>query len=285
VTMKVHKASADIFVPDGRPLEQALGRVSRMGIGAHPDDLEFMALPGIAAGYDQAEEGFGGVTCTDGAGSARVGPFAEHTDEQMRQVRREEQREAARRGRYAIMIQLDYASADLQPPRCSPLEEDLVAVLSAARPRVVYTHNPADKHPTHVAVAAAVIRAVRALPADQRPARLYGGEIWRGLDWMPDADKVVQDVTGRDALAADLASVFASQIRGGKRYDLATEGRRRANATFLDPVAADTMEQACLAMDLTPLTQHDHLNPVDYVMAYLKRFSDDVRRALMQYFD
>ena len=42
-------------------------------------------------------------------------------------------------------------------------------------------------------------------------------------------------MTGRDELAARLAAVFDSQIAGGKRYDLAEQGRRRANATLLAP--------------------------------------------------
>ena len=39
--------------------------------------------------------------------------------------------------------------------------EDLAGLLRLARPEVVYTHNLADKHPTHVAVA---LRTISALP-------------------------------------------------------------------------------------------------------------------------
>ena len=44
----------------------------------------------------------GGVVVTNGAGSSQIGPCASCTDEQMQDVRREEQRATARLGRYAI---------------------------------------------------------------------------------------------------------------------------------------------------------------------------------------
>ena len=51
-------------------------------------------------------------------------------------------------------------------------------------------------------------------------------------------------MSGRDELAARLAAVFASQIEGGKRYDLAEQGRRRANATLLAPRQVDEADRA-----------------------------------------
>ena len=69
-------------------------------------------------------------------------------------------------------------------------------LIGEARPAVVYTHNLADKHDTHVAVALRTLAAIRSLPADVRPAAFYGCEVWRDLDWMVDEDKVAFDVTG-----------------------------------------------------------------------------------------
>ncbi|MFP4541109.1 MAG: hypothetical protein ACLFR7_05730, partial [Opitutales bacterium] len=80
---------------------------------------------------------------------------------------------------------------------------------------------------------------VVALPPEERPERVLGCEVWRGLDWMPDDEKVPLDVSGNLELAQQLNGVFDSQIVGGKRYDLATIGRRRANATFLESHHAD----------------------------------------------
>ena len=278
--MKLKNPTAALFVPDGTPLEKALGRVTHMGIGAHQDDLEIMAFHGIAACYQSPDRWFGGVTCTDGSGSPRSGPFADYTDEEMQAVRRREQEKAALLGEYGAVVQLDYPSAAVKKSGSADLRADLTALLEAARPSVVYTHNPADKHATHVAVAAAALDAMRRLPPGARPGAVSGCEVWSGLDWLADEDKVPLDASGREEFAAALAGIFESQIAGGKRYDLATLGRWRANATYVQSHATDEAEHLAFAMDLSPLVKDDSLDIAAYVAAFLDRFREDVLATL-----
>ena len=278
--MKLQLSTAEIFVPAGRPIDEALARVTHLGIGAHSDDLEFMAFHGILACFQSDTEWFGGVTCTNGGGSARTGPYADFTDEKMMAVRRAEQRQAAIVGRYAAMVQLDYPSGIAKDAADPRLREDLRAILAATQPRVVYTHNPADKHDTHIAVVVPVIQAIRDLPRDQRPQAVHGCEVWRDLDWLGDAEKVVHDVSGNDSLAAALNGIFDSQIAGGKRYDLAVLGRRRANATFFQSHGVDRSDALAFAMDLTPLARDDSLDIVEYVTGAIDRFRSDVAAKL-----
>ena len=274
--MNLHNATADVFIPDGAAPAAALARITHLGIGAHQDDLEFMAFHGIDACFHSDADWFGGVTCTNGSGSARTGDYAQFSDAEMMKVRRDEQRQAAILGRYAAMIQLDYPSKIAKDAGDSRLKEDLVAILAAARPRVVYTHNPADKHDTHIAVVVPVIQAIRELPRAQRPQAVHGCEGWRNLDWLPDAEKIVHDVSGHENLAAALNGVFDSQIAGGKRYDLAVLGRRRSNATFFESHGVDQSDALAFAMDLTPLVRDDTLDVVEYVTAIIDRFRADV---------
>ena len=280
--MIFHQGEADFFVPDGHDEEEALARVTHLGIGAHHDDLEFMAFHGIATCYASEEKWFAGVTCTDGAGSPRVGRYGHLSDAEMRMLRREEQRSAARVGRYAAMLQLDHPSRAVKSVDSEALVADIETILLAACPDVVYTHNPADKHDTHVAVVRAVIEAIRRIPAERRPIQVLGCEVWRGLDWMNDAEKIVLDVSGWDSLAAALHAEFGSQIAGGKRYDLATLGRRSANATFFQQHAPDAATQVCFAMDLTPLACEPALDPVEFACGFIDRFREDVRARLSQ---
>jgi len=274
--MKFHLPTADIFIPDGKPVANALARITHLGIGAHQDDLEFMAFHGILQCFHSDTEWFGGVTCTNGSGSARTGSYADFTDAEMMAVRSEEQRQAAIVGRYAAMVQLDYPSGIAKDPADPRLREDLRAILAAAQPRVVYTHNPADKHDTHVAVVVPVIQAIRDLPRDKRPQAVHGCEVWRDLDWLGDAEKIVHDVSGNDSLAAALNGIFNSQIAGGKRYDLAVMGRRRANATFFQSHGVDSSDALAFAMDLTPLAHDDSLDIIEYVTGAIDRFRADV---------
>ena len=278
--MKLHNTTAEIFIPDGQPVPAALKRITHLGIGAHQDDLEFMAFHGILACYHCEDHWFGGVTCTNGAGSARIGPYEKFTDAQMMTVRRQEQNTAATVGRYGAMIQLDYPSSAVKDASATALRNDLQQILAATRPQIVYTHNLADKHDTHIGVAVATVQALRALPAADRPAKVYGCEIWRDLDWLPDADKVLLDVSTHENLAAAVNGVFDSQIAGGKRYDLATFGRRRANATFLESHATDTATSLIFGMDLTPLVTDPTRDIVGYVTGFIEKFREDVSSKL-----
>jgi LmbE family N-acetylglucosaminyl deacetylase len=198
----------------------------------------------------------------------------------MQAVRRDEQDRAAATGRYAAMIQLAHPSRTVKDPQDTLLSSDLFTILSACRPQIIYTHNPADKHDTHLGVLVALIEALRALPAERRPAAVYGCEGWRNLDWLCDAEKIVHDLSGGEALEAELAATFASQIAGGKRYDLAVAGRHRANATYLNSHATDQLTSAAYAIDLTPLIRDPGLDLLDFTMGHIERFAADVRTRL-----
>ena len=158
--MKLNVETAEVFVPDGAPQREALARTTHVGIGAHPDDLEILAWDGIAECFGRSDAWFSGVVVTDGGGSARTGPYANYSDAQMRAVRRAEQKKAAGIGQYAAVALLDYPSSAVKDGSNDGPVDDIAQVLTAAQPNVVYTHNPADKHDTHVAVALRTIEAV-----------------------------------------------------------------------------------------------------------------------------
>jgi LmbE family N-acetylglucosaminyl deacetylase len=278
VNLPLHNPAAEILVPDGLDPAAALARTTHLGIGAHQDDLEIAMLHGILACFGRRDAWFTGITCTDGAGSARTGVYTDYTGEQMTTVRLEEQRTAARIGRYGALVQLGYSSKAVKGEGRDALTDDLQALVTTTAPRVVYTHNPADKHATHVAVCAAAIRALRALPADRRPERVLGCETWRGLDWLPDARKIVLPVDGHPGLVAALLGVFDSQVAGGKRYDRAAIGRYAANATFLESHAVDTATAAVFAMDLSPVVEDSTRDVAGYVDDLLQETRTAIRR-------
>ncbi len=274
--MRFHRAEADVFVPDGEELPAALERTTHLAIGAHQDDQEFMAYHGIAECFGRADRWFTGVVITNGGGSARTDVYRDHTDEEMMAVRRREQRKAAHVGEYACQIQLAYASSEAKDSQEGSVAEDLRRILEIARPDVVYLHNPADKHDTHVACALRSIDALRALPPDARPRKVYGCEIWRDLDWLLDEDKEALRVDRHESLAAALAGIFDSQLVGGKRYDLAIAGRRRANATMFESHAVDETQGLTWAMDLTPLIDPSGPSVLEHTLAFVDRFREDV---------
>ena len=174
------------------------------------------------------------------------------------------------------MCQLDYSSREIKEVPSPRLVDDLVRLFAEMRPQVVYTHNPADRHDTHLGVLAAVVQALRELAPAQRPARVIGCEVWRDLDWLAESDRVLMDVSGGGTLGAALAGVFESQIGGGKRYDLAIAGRRLAHATFGASHAVDNATQVIIGLDLTPLIGEGSGDIAAYVDACIGRFRAEV---------
>jgi LmbE family N-acetylglucosaminyl deacetylase len=272
--MKLSKPSAEIFVPDQLPLGAALPRTTHLGVGAHHDDLEFMAAHGILECFAQADRWFTGVIVSDGAGSARDFEYKNYSDEQMKAVRRAEQKKAAYVGEYGAQLLLDHPSSAVKDPHNADVVRDLTEILRVTRPDVVYTHNLADKHDTHVGVALRVIAACRALDPELRPKQLIGCEVWRDLDWLCDADKFQMPVDRHENLQNALMGVFDSQIAGGKRYDLATAGRRKAHATYFESHGTDQHTALIWGMDLTPLMHEG--DPLAHVASLMRRFEEEV---------
>lgn len=267
---------ARLTIPDGLSGSPALARTTHLGIGAHQDDLEFMAFHGILACYDRTDRWFGGVTITDGRGSSRAGKFQDWTDDQIAAERIREQEAAAVIGQYSFIAQLGFGSAAVRDSSQTAVRDDLRRILEASRPDVVYLHNLADKHDTHVGCALRCLEAIRQMPKADRPRQIFGCEVWRDLDWLVDSEKTAMPISARPELARALNEVFATQIAGGKRYDLAVLGRRTANATFSNAHSTDQETAMQWAMDLTPLAQDDNLDPLAYTVGFIDRLKADV---------
>jgi len=267
---------ARIVTPDGESGLGALSRTTHLGIGAHQDDLEFMAFHGILACYNRTDRWFGGVTITDGRGSSRAGQFKDWTDDQIAAERIREQEAAAVIGQYSFIAQLGFGSAAVRDSQQTTVRDDLRRILEASRPEVVYLHNLADKHDTHVGCALRCIEAMRQMAKSDRPKMAYGCEVWRDLDWLVDSEKTAMPISAHPELARALNEVFATQIAGGKRYDLAVLGRRTANATFSNAHSSDQESAMQWAMDLTPLIQDETLDPIAYTVGFIDRLKADV---------
>jgi LmbE family N-acetylglucosaminyl deacetylase len=269
------RRDAEVFVPDGRAEDEALARVGLLGIGAHPDDLEIMAYHGIRAGQGQGGPRFGAVVCTDGTGAPSPDPDDDPEAHALRRTRRDEQRAAARRGRYAVAIQLDHPSEAVREDVAPELVDDLAAILDATRPRVVYTHNPADQHATHVGVCVATIEAMRRLPGAARPDQVLGCEVWGSLDWLAGSSSALLDLGVDTASWSALMQVFVSQTKA-RPYHEGALGRSRANAVFREAHRSGGDERLWRAMDLTPLLADDAPDLEEFARAQLAEFERGV---------
>ncbi len=272
------------YIPDGTQEQAAISRTTHLAISAHQDDIEFMAYAPIAECFGNQDKWFGAIVVTDGAGSPRSGLYADYTDEQMKEVRIVEQKKAAAIGEYGFLAMLGHPSKAVKDAGNTEIIEELAGLIRKAKPKYLYTHNLADKHETHVATALKVIAALRALPPEERPEKVYGCEVWRDLDWMNDDEKVYLDCGAHPNIMRALSAVFDSQIAGGKRYDLAAEGRRLANATFSASHACDTYSALNYAMNLTPLMDKK-VDIGDYIAGFIDRFKAQVRETIGKFLE
>ena len=273
-------AGADIFVPDGVVVQEALARTTHLAIGAHHDDLEIAAYPAIESCFENPDAWFAGVVVTDGRGSSRTGPYENYSDDEIREIRRREQIRAAMLGDYSVVIQLDYQSNEIKEGINYGLVADLEAVLVAAGAGEVTSHQPLDRHATHIAVFYHVLEALRRLPKEQKPETFLGAEVWGKLDWLSSTQKLTLDSGRREHLAQALIGVFDSQIAGGKRYDLGEIGHRHANATYGESHTSDEFSQASLAVDLSGLLDDPARSARQFALNAVERFRDETEQRL-----
>ena len=125
------------------------------------------------------------------------------------------------------------------------------------------------------------IAALRAVRDETRPEKVYGCEVWRDLDWLPDDEK------------AGAGSFGAVEYRGGAGRGLRFAGQRRQAVRSGDRRAAGwrmprtsrrtaRIEESALnfAMDLTPLVDDPELPIADYVLGFIDRFRVDVEKRI-----
>ncbi len=274
--MQQSAEKTDCFVPDGNNTGHALGRTTHLAIAAHQDDIEIIGFHGIAECFGHDDRWFTGIVITDGANSPRSGVYAHYSDDEMAEIRKREQRQAAELGQYSLVLQCGAASAELKNGINSALVERLTRWLALAQPQIVYLHNLADRHQTHSSVCLHALEALRALGAKLRPQQVLGVEVWRSLDWLPEQYRLRLDVSAQRLLYMQLIAVFDSQISAGKRYDLASDARHLCNATFDQSHAVDGAGYLSLAMNLMPLVANPELEYQAFMATILRQFEEDL---------
>lgn len=272
--MKLNKGQ--VYYPQNRNPN----KVKYLCICAHQDDCEIMAIDGILKGYYSKKYSFALVVTSDGAGSARTGLYKDYTDEMMKKVRIEEQKEASEIGKYHSLYLLNYTSSEIKDKSNDSIVEEYIKIIKELKPEVIYTHNILDKHPTHIGVTLKVIKAVRSLPKELQPKLFYGCEVWRGLDWISDELKVGFNVSRNIKLAKRLLNVYKSQIEGGKEYTKATIGRRYQNATYFKSHSVDSYKQITYAISYLPLLKNKDLSIKEFALSFVNKLKEEIEKNL-----
>ncbi len=256
-------------------MESKPNTTNLLSIAAHPDDTEIMAMDGILKAYGSKKYSFYACVVGIGANCQKVGKYADWSDKEMIEARDQEQLRASQIGEYEKLYQLKRADKDFEEG--SAIIKDLQKVLLEVAPDTVYTHNIFDKNPIHQRLAQLVIDAIMGLDEDKRPRLIYGCEINRALNWLPDKYKVTFDLSENKELQNRLIGVYDTRAEQSKNYCKAVMGRKMANATFITN-EEDTPEDEKLiwyGINMTPIVQKN-IPVKEYCTKILNDFNKEV---------
>lgn len=266
-----------MVAPKFKTLANALAHTTHMAVGAHPDDVEILGFHGIETAYSTPNKSFVAVVSTSGGGSVRSGKFAHFTNAQMAKARQEEQCKAAKLGKYGAAVLMGFESNHLKGAHKDMATQSFYQLFKQAKPEILYLHTPTDSHDTHVATFMRCLEALRMLKPEERPKHVYGCEVWKNLDWLPDKHKHFLPVK-QPELARSLLSFYESQIIGQQKpYHEHTIARWQSNATYgSDSHEVGNLGPCILALDLMPLVKNPHLSVTEFVSRLLKEAKQEM---------
>lgn len=235
---------------------------------AHPDDAEFGCYALIRKCMKEGKRLLV-IVVTTGSKCPLAGSFADRAEE-MERIRAEEQFEAARIGNYSVLM-LGYESADLRGAGSDLVCGVLEQILSQCSAAEIWTHNPFDRHPTHLSVLRLLLAAIRRMNRSKRPTKLYGAELWGGLDHVPAEHIEEFDVSDDLGLRRALIEAFRSQNEA-KNYAAGVPGREAGHATFRASHSNNRMTACDLALNMAPLLEDDTLSLEDWTKQLLDKY-------------
>ncbi len=271
--MKNLNQRASCYDPRDDSSTSAIQKTAFLGIGAHQDDLEFMCFDAILKGLNG--DGFSALILSDGSGSARNHSHQNLSPQEFSQLRNEEQKNAAKLASYKQLIQLNHPSSVIKERNASLIAE-ISDIIQASSPQVIYTHNPFDKHLSHVATLECVVSAILELAPQDRPKKLIGCEVWRSLDWLPQKRKLIFEIDAEAQIRDQLLECFPSQSGESKNYSKAVQGRRICNATFLDSYNKDQFLQVEYAIDLSEVISQKPVSLHNFSNRVLEEFKTEI---------
>ena len=242
-----------------------------------------MAYHGVAECFGRKDKWFTGVVVTNGAGSPRTGIYGDYTDQEMQKVRVLEQRKAAYVGEYACQIQLGFTSAEVKNPKETVVVEDLTKILRRrqARVRLPAQSRRQARYPRR-RDHALHRRAARRARSGEAEEGLRLRSLARSRLAARRRQAGAARVSARSNIAAALVGVFDSQVSGGKRYDLATAGRRLAHATYLRLPRHRPGKRPQFRHGPDAAGGESRLTSSDYVLGLVDRFRADVEKRVGQ---
>ena len=150
-------------------------------------------------------------------------------DKELIEARVQEQMRASQIGEYADLVFLKKSQAEMEDLDNTSIVKDLQKMILDLNPDIVYTHNIFDRNLSHIRLTLKVIDAILALPEESRPRLLYGCEIFRSLDWLPERYRVNFDISDNKDIQSRLIGVYDTMLEQSQNFSKAVVGRKLAS--------------------------------------------------------
>lgn len=258
------------WTPAGSNIQSALAKANSIAVVAHADDALIM-LPDQATAVG-GTSGLIEILVTDGAGS--VLPPGCRTQSELVALREHEEIRVAQRAGFGGVIFLRASSATVRDTGERRVTQSIAAILACTHPEILVTHNPFDRHPTHLAVLARVLDAICRVPRRAWPLRLLGGEVWGGLDFLPAEIVQAHDISAQIETIGELMRLYETQ-NINQHYDLGAVGRYLSHATFHSSHARNEAVAMALTIDMTALLGRPASSLPDFVVRWFDRARND----------
>ncbi len=246
-----------------------------LAIASHHDDIELMAMDGVLKAYGSKKYAFYACVVGDASNCNKIGKYADCSDKELMETRNQEQARASQIGEYEDLILLKKSQSDIEDLDNTTIVKELQKIILDINPDVVYTHNIFDRNLSHVRLALKVIEAILALPEESRPRLLYGCEIFRSLDWLPERYRVNFDISDNKEIQSRLIGVYDTMAEHSQNFAKAVVGRKLSNATFLGDKMGEEDKMLWFGLNLTPVISKG-IPLKDYVIKILNDYNKEM---------
>ncbi|KUO51620.1 MAG: hypothetical protein APF76_13315 [Desulfitibacter sp. BRH_c19] len=197
-------------------IQKSKRRLTVLGIGAHPDDLEISCAGTLARYHHLGHEVVMGVACEGDKGHRHIAP------DELGKIRIEESKKAARHLNSPV-YNMGFKDGEIEENLASRWR--MVDLIRRANPDLIITHHPADYHADHVAVSKLAVDAsfmvsvphiITEYPAIDKVPQIYFMDNYAGVNFAPTE---YVDVTETFFLKEKMLAEHVSQIDWLRDHD------------------------------------------------------------------
>lgn len=197
------------------PSTSKSGAEVSIGIGLEISDVEQLSMNAIINELANPNYSFVSVTTKAPQNIKALNEYELYTEEDLIHARLAEARKAANLGSYNSSFLLNYNDETIVDSQ--KVISDYAEIISAYKPKAVYTFSPFELSKQRIHVLKLVVKTILQLPEDKRPEHLYCVSLNNDLDVVVEDDVATEfDFGNRYTLIDGILSVYDSVLQSNE---------------------------------------------------------------------